>query len=605
MVRLEDLPVLFSSWRARYVDRDNRMGLLDQIVRGDFSSFDPDEEQIDSRSPNLIQVALEDTAEAAALIPTLRVIPQRSSEKAKRKASKMERIGASYLDASQQDVLINLTLLDLLGFGFCPWVIWPDFEQRTPLFEKRDPRTCYPEPGYRPGEAVRKCLFARDVYFSQLPHDYQVLLRDFFDQDRTPFDQNTQVTVVEYFDDRELVVAALYENRNGAWGSSNTGYTPVLLDRVEHGLGVCPVVVGSRFTLDGEFRGQFDQVISVMEAHVRLFGMLMDYADQAVYSDIWVRDLIGEMPFGGGAYIELGPQGAIGRVPPAVSSLNVSDDLNRLVDGIHLGARWPKTRPGEVDQAIASAKFVEATTGVMNTAIKTLHTIMRRMLEQALRIAYMTDVKHFPGRKTAAGVLRNQEFLEDYDTSDIDTKFRIRVEYGLGLGRDPAQSAVLHIQYAQAGFISQELVQENIDGVHDVSRERARIDVEKFRDMAMARLLEGLQAGTVPDEALLNIAEDRLKGDDIFALYRRYVVEPQQQQQAQGMQGGLDPMAMLMPGAPGPGGAATVPAPAGPGAPTPAPPAAPAPPEILNRIGVPVPGMGLMGSQVTNQRDTL
>jgi hypothetical protein len=601
VIDLSQLPTLYSAWRSRYQDRDNRMGLIDQIVRGDFSSFDPDEERVESRSPNMIQVALEDTAEAAALIPTLRVIPGRTTEKAKRQASKMERVGASYLDACQQDVLINTTLLDLLGFGFASWVIWPDVDQRLPLIEKRDPRTCYPEPGHRPGEAVRRCMFARDVFFSQLPHHYQVILADFFEQNRSQWDFNTTVTLVEYYDEEELVVAALYEPESGYYGPS-VGYTPVELERLSHGLKTCPVVVGSRFSLDGEFRGQFDQVISVMEAHVRLFGMLMDYADQAVYSDIWVRDLIGEMPFGGGAYIELGPNGAIGRVPPAVSSLNVSDDLQRLIDGIHMGARWPKQRPGEVDQAIASAKFVEATTGVMNTAIKTLHTIMRRMLEQSLRIAYQVDVKHFPGRKTASGILRNQEFLEEYDTADIDPKYRIRVEYGLGLGRDPAQSAVLHIQYAQAGFISQELVQENIDGVHDVSRERARIDVEKFRDMALARLLEGLQSGMIPDEALLNIAEDRLSGDDIFSLYRRYVVEPRKELEGQGLQGGLDPSQMLMPGMPGPDGAAQgIPGPAGPGAGPPGVPPAPAPPEILSRIGVPVPGMGLMGSQVTNQ----
>jgi len=129
--------------------------------------------------------------------------------------------------------------------------------------------------------------------------------------------------------------------------------------------------------LDGEFRGQFDQVVGLLEAHIRLMSMVLDYADQAVYSDIYVKDLIGEMPYGGGAYIELGPQGAIGRVPPAVSSLNVQADMAQLMDGIHLGGRWPKSRPGEIDQAIASAKFLESSVGMMNTAIRTYHQILQ------------------------------------------------------------------------------------------------------------------------------------------------------------------------------------------------------------------------------------
>src|SRR5690606_18546989 len=121
--------------------------------------------------------------------------------------------------------------------------------------------------------------------------------------------------------------------------------------------------------------------------------------------DIWVRDLVGELPYGGGAYIELGPNGAIGRVPPAVTSLDVQRDLAALVDGIHLGGRWPKSRPGEIDQSIASAKFLESSVGMLNTAIRTYHQILQRSLARAIRIAFIIDRKLFPGPKTVTGIL--------------------------------------------------------------------------------------------------------------------------------------------------------------------------------------------------------
>ena len=73
-------------------------------------------------------------------------------------------------------------------------------------------------------------------------------------------------------------------------------------------------------------------MVGLLEAHIRLMGLVLDFADQSVYSDIWVRDLIGEMPYGGGSFIELGPSGAIGRVPPAVSSFNIQADLTNLMD---------------------------------------------------------------------------------------------------------------------------------------------------------------------------------------------------------------------------------------------------------------------------------
>lgn len=600
---IEDLPAMYSAWRLRYRDRDLRMNLMDDVVRGDYHQVDPSEDPLTSRSPNLIQVALEDTAEAASLMPTIRVKPYRLTKGEKQRAARQERVAAGYFSASNMAFQITQTVMDLAGFGFGCWVVWPDTDQRLPLIEKRDPRHCYPEPGYRPGDTVQRCLFAREIYLTQLPAAHQAAVKAAITPDNGGnWGADTKVVLCEFWDTERIVVAALYQR-----GSliNDVSFHPVLLEEHLHELEVCPVVLGSRFALDGEFRGQFDQVTGVLLAHVRLMAMVLDYADQSVYSDIWVKDLIGEMPYGGGAYIELGPQGAIGRIPPAVTSLNIQQDLQNLVDALHVGGRWPKSRPGEIDQAIASAKFLEATAGMMNTAIKTYHQILKNMMERALRIAFMCDRQWFPGKKTIDGTLRNQEFIEEYDSSnDIELRNTIRVEYGLGLGRDPAQSAVLMIQYSQNEYISKQFVQENLEGVTDVAREQARTDVEKLRSMALAQLLQGLEQGTIPHEALVKIAQDRENGDDIFDLYQRYVIDPAKQQAEGQMQSGLG--GPVTPGPVPPGMPAVTPpgAPPGPaGAPTgPAGVMPPPPPEasqLIARLGVPAGNrQSFLGSQV-------
>jgi hypothetical protein len=598
MLLVEEVPQLFAAWKQRQSDRDDRIDTMAAIMRGDFSSvFDPDEENFDNRSPNLIQVAAEDTAEAASAVPTIRVAPAKNSDLQKRRASAMERIGVSYLDAANVELLVTETVLDMAVTGLSPWVVWPDFEQSIPLVERRDPRHCYPEPGYRPGEAVKRCFLARNVYFSQLPAEYQAILirGEYISKGHLDIDPNVQLTIVEWFDEHEYAVFGLYETgKQYGVGSSST--IPVEFDRVHHGLGRCPVVINARISFDKEFRGQFDQVVDVLEAHVRLMGMVLDYADQAVYSDVWVRDLVGEMPYGGGAYIELGPNGAIGRVPPAVNSFSVQQDLQQLTEAIHIGGRYPKSRPGDIDQAIASAKFVEATAGVMNTAIKTYHLILKRGFEQAIRMGFLIDKTLFPGKKMMTGVLRNQEFMEEYDTDDIELDNKIMAEYGLGLGRDPAQAAVLMLQYASNDFISQEFVQENIDGVTDVAREQARIDGQKFRDMMLAKLLEGIQTKTIPDAALVEIAKARQAGEPLVELYEKYVVQPQQEMIAGGIPNGLGG-GMLAPGTTpdqlmaGEGGIPGAPAGAPPGVPP-----APIPAQLLGAIGAgpggPAPGPG-------------
>ena len=595
MIAIQDLPAIYTNLRDRYSDRDVRMEKLDRIVKGDFSVFDPDEESVTSRSPNLVQVALEDTAEAASLMPTIRVTPYRQIEQAKRTASRMEKVAAGYFDFAEMDLLTISTVMDLAAFGFCPWVVLPSFADRLPLIEKRDPRTCYPEPGFQPGSVVNRCVFAREMHFTQLPAVYQEKLVSVELLDDTVDKFNARVLLVEYYDADETVIAVLYETQTYAQDQT---YFPVELDRIPNKSGVCPVVIGSRFALDGEFRGQFDQILGVLEAHIRLMGLILDYADQAVYSDVWVKDLIGELSWGGGAYIELGPQGAIGRVPPAVNALNVQQDLDRLVDAIHVGGRWPKSRPGEIDQAIASAKFIEATAGMMNTAIKTYHQILKRMMEHALRVCFTVDKAYFPGEKVAHGVLRNQEFVESYDVrKDIDLRNHVKVEYGVGLGRDPAQSAVLMLQYASQDdpYLSHEFVMENIEGLTDVNRERIRLDVEQFNKMLKAKLLEGLQTGMIPQAALLDIVEAREKGEDLASLYRKYVVQPQEEAAA-GPQSGLTGQPLGAPGVGAPPGAPV--APGAPGLPAGAPPPPPDAAGLLNRLTQFVPGTGMLGAQV-------
>lgn len=596
----EHLPYIYDSWRARQVERDERHDLIDRIVRGDFEVFDPDEEKLDVYSPNLIQVALEDTAEAASLVPSVRARPTKPGPRAKAVAHKMEKIAAGYMDANEVDMLIPRSVLDAAAYGLFAWTVLPDMDERRPLIERRDPRTCYVEEGYRPGDTVRRAMFARQLYLSQLPVEWQAkVVRSVTEGVWDPRTQevrsvdevqdNDRVVLVEYMDTEEILVAALYmhSGRAGFGETDNIYQLPVELRRFENPTGHCPVVIGSRITLDGEFRGQFDQVVGLLNAHIRLFALMMDYADQAVYSDIFVKDLIGEMPFGGGSFIELGPNGDIGRVPPAVSSLDVQRDLEMLVDGIHLGGRWPKSRPGEIDQSIASAKFLESSVGMLNTAIRTYHQILQRSLAKAIRIAFEIDRVYFPGEKTTTGILRNQEFLEPYDPStDIDMSVQVRVDYGLGFGRDPAQSAVLHIQYAESELISHETVQENVDGIRDIGLERARIDREKFRSMAMAKLLEGLQTGQIPQRALIEMDRARERGEDLMDIYEKYVVEPEEEMTEQALPTGLG------------GALGGVPLPAGPGLPAPQPPTPPDGTDLLGRLTLPFDG-GMAGTQVT------
>jgi hypothetical protein len=596
-VQLEHLPQIYLALRERWQERNERMDLMRSAVAGDWDETGPDDDELEVRSPNLVQVALEDTAEAASMLPSVRVGPAGTSDEDLDKASAMEQFAQSYMDGSQAGLLTIRTLMDLVGNGIMSWAVVFDPETKTPRIEWRDPATCYPEPGWQTMDAIKQCVFARELYMTQLPVPYQAKLERFFaDNDLVPsVYRDHKILLIEHYGTDEILIAGMYSegNLHPTTGGS-ASWTPIEFERIKTTGGICPVVVKHRLTFDNEPRGQFDQVLNVMKAHIQLMAMVLDYADQAVYSDIWVKDLIGQMAFGGGSYIQLGPQGDIGRVPPAVSSLSVFQELEMIVDHIHVGGRWPSSRPGEIDQSIASAKFLESSAGMMNTVIRTLHMILQQAWEQALRVAFVLD-KELGSSRTVAGVLRNQQFRAERDPKMIDLAAPVRVEYGMGLGRDIAQSIVLAIQAQQAGFVSTEFVQENFEGIQDVERERRRLDESVFRDIALQRLMEGLQGGSIPPTALAEIARARRNGTDIIELFDKYVAKPQAKEQANAITSGIDGM-QLQPG----------PAPMG----GPQPPAAPPPEELLgsllgggtppesnSRLSIPLGGGSFVGTQ--------
>lgn len=607
MITIEDLPLKVSNLQERWRDRNVRIATIKSAVNGDWAVVDPADDEVEVRSPNLIQVALEDTAESASMVPTIRVGPSGPGREDRDRADKMEKIGWSYLDNSQIELLNIRTLMDIAADGLGVWAVVFDPETKQPLIQWRDPETCYPEPGWRTMDSVRECIFLRELYVTQLPHPYQEIVASYFRENSTTDFRNSswqdlQVTLVEHYGEDEILIAALYQQRSNAPVTQQQAtYKPIELERfplprLPSGDGICPVVIGQRITLDNEPRGQFDQVINVMLGHIRLMSMVFDYADQAIYSDVYVSDLIGAMPMGGGSYIQLGPNGKIGRVPPAVTEITVFRELEQLIEHVHLGGRWPKVRPGQVDQAIASAKFMEASAGMMNTVIRTYHLIMKRMWEQALRLCFLYDYS-FGKKRTVSGVLRNQQFQIERSKEDIDLEARVRIDYGTGLGRDVAQSMVLAIQGMQAGIFSREFVQENFEGITDVALERVRLDLQQFQEMAMARLMQGLQDGTVPDSALSEIMKARRNGEHIIELFEKYIVKPAEEAQASMLQSGLGGGMMPPGGDPNAAGGPPVP---------PAPDIAGLlaglgggePPETIGRLSVPLGNGSFMGTQV-------
>ena len=108
--------------------------------------------------------------------------------------------------------------------------------------------------------------------------------------------------------------------------------------------------------------------------------------------------------------------------------------------------------------------------------------------------------------------------------------------------------------------------------------------------MALAKLLMGLEQGTIPEVALVEIARAREQGEELFDLYEKYIVKPAEEMLANQVPTGLGPP--MQPGALPPG-------PPPEGAAGPMPPGPPPGAELLARLGTPAGPGGTLGTQVT------
>jgi hypothetical protein len=559
---------LWQTFVDRWRIRDERMNLIARVVRGDWTVLDANAKLLSAKSPNVIQVGLEDTAAAASMIPTPRVYASDPADpESERQASQMELLGASYLKRAGGKLLFQKSSLTGGAFGLACWQVVNDGEKGKTgsVPQWRDPAGCYPEPDVNEIGVASRMFHTRDVYLSQLDPHYA---RQFLEHcnaekyDATWFDDHS-VKMLEYSDANRVTIGLAYDSSKSP---RDNGYMPymdgqsatwvsVIVDDYPNKAGMCRGIYGQWPSLDGEPRGQFDQVVPVLHSHMRLVAMALEHAAQSVYNELVVVDPIGEVPQGPDAVIELGAQGKAFRLPPATVAFSFFEETNRLLDAVHVGARWPRNRTGEVSQSQASGKFVETSLGVQNAVIGTHHTVLERMTNHAVNVCLALDKAEGPRRKMA-GVLRNQQFASTFDRKHIDLAAEVCVEYGLGYGRDVSQSAVIALQLVGGKMISVETAQENYPGITDVARERSRLLAEEIQLQMKGELWMAVQAKEVSSEQLADMLVAVQRGMLFVEAYRKYIVEPKKQREAQMLTSGLTG-AKMMPGAApmqGPGG---------------------------------------------------
>jgi len=192
---------------------------------------------------------------------------------------------------------------------------------------------------------------------AQFPeYEVQLLGRSGFKQDT-----NTLIEIVRYYDkDQSLVYVPSREN--------------LVLSRAKNPIGKMMVVIAKRPTVDGEMRGQFDDVIGIQLLRNRFAMLAMEAAEKSVQSPIVVPMDVQELQLGGDAVIRTNTPSGVRRVELTIPQ-GAFTEQNLLNQELRIGARYPEGRTGNVNASIVTGQGVQALMGAFDTQVKSAQAI--------------------------------------------------------------------------------------------------------------------------------------------------------------------------------------------------------------------------------------
>ena len=511
-------------------------------------------------APNLFLTALERFAQKLGRSPDLKIdiVNQKDSERAKKKSEKLERIVMAY-DKNQK---LNMQLPQvgrwLPGYGFVVWVVKHKRDKdgnAYPYAELRDPFSCYP--GYFGNDQQPKEL----AIITRVPHK---VLADQYPEAK-PY-----IYASETNDGFQNPYSAIIDgtDKSGSWANS-TGHGKVVVEYInEDGTyvylpenkktidfmpnplssGPC-FVIAKRYSFD-QMQSQFQHITGLMAnmAKINILGTIA--MEDAVFTE---TNIIGEIESGkyrkgrfAVNYLTPGSQ-----VSKPVNNLpyQLFQQVDRLERHLRLGAAYPVSDDGQSPNAFVTGRGLEELGQSASLHVREYQSVLADALEEldAKRLEY-DEVVFGDTRKPIAGYHKGTAYRENYTPSaDIKEFYTTRRVYGVMAGFDEPQKIITGLQLKQQGIIDTQTLQENMDGLDNITKIQQRISAEKAETVLFESLMA--QAAQGDPKATMAAIEIRKNPQNMTKIMDKFYTpeEPAmteeemllaQQAQAQGLPAG-------------------------------------------------------------------
>ncbi len=483
MLSIEQIAARVDSLKQRSSERDSRAQDVLAVRKGNianvYPSFFPEGVEANVVA-NFIDIVARDLSEVMAPLPAVNCsAANQVSDRARSFADKRTRIASNYFAHSDLQVQMYTGADHYITFGFVPFIIELDEEAGLPRIRVESPIGAYPEfdrYGRCIAFAKRYSLTIAELVAQFPEYELQILGRDGYDQSL-----NSVVEFIRYYDkDQSLIYIPTRNN--------------LILSRATNPFGKMMVVVARRPSIDGEMRGQFDDVLGIQLLRNRFALLAMEAAEKSVQSPIVVPNDVQEIQFGGDAIIRTNNPAGVRRVELPIPN-GAFTEQSLLQQELRVGTRYPESRTGNLDASIITGQGVQALMGGFDTQVKSAQAIFASALKDVISLCFEIDETFFDFEKTVRGVDAGSPYSIDYKPSkDIKKDYSADVRYGMLAGLNPAQGLIFMLQALGAKIISKDMVMRELPFGINVTQEQEKIEVEEMRNSLIGSLQAYTQA---------------------------------------------------------------------------------------------------------------
>ena len=448
-------------------------------------------------APNMLHSAMERFAQKLGRAPDLKIdiFNDKDSERATKRAEKLERIVHAYDEQQKLELQLPQVGRWLPGYGFAVWVLKEKKDANGvpyPYAEVKDPYLCYPGyfgEGQQPKELAIVQRVPHETLAKLYPNHKNVILDEIDAEyntmaymssyDKTWANQSgTGKVVAEYYDDEGTYIF-LPENK-------------VILDFIPNPLKSGPrFVVAKRFAFD-QMQGQFHHVIGLMANMAKINVLSVIAMEDAVFTE---TNTIGEIESGqdkkGRLSVNYLTPGSQVSKPTNNLPYQLFQQIDRLERHLRLGSAYPVSDDGQSPNAFVTGRGLEELGQSASLHVREYQVILKDALEQIDTKRLEWDETMYANmRKPIAGFRNGTAFKETYVPSkDIAEMYKTRRIYGVMAGFDEPQKIITGLQLKQQGIIDKQTLQENMDGLDNISQINSRINAERAENVLFESLM--------------------------------------------------------------------------------------------------------------------